>query len=287
MLSHVLSMKKYLTLSRFAKEWLPPILLRRLRKIHFSGGGFGGPFGTWAEAVRISSGYDSREILDKVLAATLKVKNGDVAYERDSVLFDEIQYAWPVAAGLMWAAAQDGGRLSVLDFGGSLGSSYFQNRQLLAGLKDVRWAVVEQQHFVEAGKKYIQDHQLHFYETIDECIWAENPNVVVLSSVLQYLEKPERILKELLSINAKIVIVDLTIINNGSNHGIYLQNVPRSIYSATYPVWSLARQCLLEIFQRSGYSLLSEFNTLDFPALKNIESLFKGYLFIEDKKCKK
>ena len=43
--------------------------------------------------MRMSSGYDSQLILDKVLTSTLKVKNGEAAYERDSVLFDEIQYA--------------------------------------------------------------------------------------------------------------------------------------------------------------------------------------------------
>lgn len=274
-------------LTRIAKDWLPPALLRKLRKVHPGGKiSFEGPFANWQEAVNMSSGYDSQEILDKVLAATLKVKNGSAAYERDSILFDEIHYSWPVAAGLMRAAAEDGGRLSVLDFGGSLGSSYFQNRQFLEELKDVRWSIVEQMHFVEAGKQYIQDGQLRFFETIDGCVKNEKPNVVLLSSVLQYLEKPEQVLKKLLSIHPKTVIVDLTIINVGLRHRIYLQNVPRSIYSASYPVWSLGQQCLFDVFKKSRYSLLSEFKTLNFPALETIESLFKGYLFIKDKKCK-
>ena len=91
------------------------------------------------------------------------VKRGEAVFERDSVIFDKVQYAWPVTAGLMWVAARNGGRLSVLDFGGSLGSSYFQNREFLAYLPNVRWSVIEQAHFVKAGRKHIQDERLVFY----------------------------------------------------------------------------------------------------------------------------
>ena len=139
--SRVLRKQNYFMLTRLAKDWLPPALLRQWRKIHGGGITFEGPFATWDEAVGMSSGYDSQQILDKVLAATLKVKYGVAPYERDSVLFDEVQYSWPVTAGLMWVAARNGGRLSVLDFGGSLGSSYFQNREFLEGIPDLRWSV--------------------------------------------------------------------------------------------------------------------------------------------------
>lgn len=266
--------------SNFAKDWLPPVLLSQFRKINRGKEiTFEGPFASWDEAVTVSSGYDNNQILNKVLAATLKVKNGDAAYERDSVLFDKIQYSWPVTAGLMCAAAQDGGHLSVLDFGGSLGSSYFQNRQFLEGLKDVRWSVVEQYHFVKAGQEYIQDNQLRFYETIDDCVLIEKPNVLLLSAVLQYLENPEPILNELLTLNSKIIVVDLAIINKGIESKIYLQKVPSSIYSASYPVWSFQQQSFLEIFKNYGYSLITDFKTLDFPSLTKIDSFFKGYFF--------
>ena len=51
-----------------------------------------------------------------VLDASLKVKNGVAAFERDSVLFDEIEYSWPVTAELMHGAARSGGRVHVVDF---------------------------------------------------------------------------------------------------------------------------------------------------------------------------
>ena len=111
------------------RDWIPPIVLRvasRLRKSQ----GFFGDYPTWGEAMRASSGYDAAHILEKVKGALLKVKRGQAIYERDSVLFDRIEYSWPLLTGLLWVASLNENRLSVLDFGGSLGSSYFQNRQV-------------------------------------------------------------------------------------------------------------------------------------------------------------
>lgn len=266
-------------MTRIAKDWLPPALFRLLRRMHRGGGiTFEGPFATWDEAVRMSSGYDSEQILDKVLAATLKVKIGEAAYERDSVLFDDIHYSWPVAAGLMWAAAQDGGRLSVLDFGGSLGSSYFQNRQFFEGLKDVRWSIVEQTHFVKAGKQYIQDERLRFYETIDECVKAEKPNVVLLSSVLQYLEKPYEILERLICTEARLIVVDRTAFWSKNSAGIVIQSVPPKIYPASYPMHIFSELGFLARMRRK-WSLTAEFLSpegyVESPAGR---FAFKGYL---------
>ena len=65
--------------------------------------------------------------LRKYFPLPWKVKNGETVYERDSVIFDQIEYSWPVLTGLMCAAAQNSGCLKVLDFGCSLGSSNLEN----------------------------------------------------------------------------------------------------------------------------------------------------------------
>ena len=270
-------------LRKYIKDWLPPALLRQLRKIHRGGGiTFEGPFATWDEAMRMSNGYDSQQILDRVLAATLKVKNGEATYERDSVLFDEFHYAWPVAAGLMWAAAEDGGRLSVLDFGGSLGSSYFQNRHFLKGLQDVRWSVVEQAHFVKAGKQYIQDEQLRFYETIGKCVESEQPNVVLLSGVLQYLEKPYEVLELLLNMDAELLIIDRTpFLNSYADDVVKVQVNPSSMYSAAYPLWFFKKSNFLRVAISNGYQLKAEFDALD---RLDSSAKWKGMFFVKAKK---
>ncbi len=176
---------------------LPPILLESWRFIQSSHGwGFciSGDYSSWEEALHTSTSYDSALILEKTKAALLKVKNGEAVYERDSVLFNEIQYTWPLLAGLMWVAAQSQGRLNVLDFGGSLGTTYYQNRTFLRNLPEVKWNIIEQPAYVNVGKEYFENDILKFFLTIDTCLSDTQPNVILLSGVLQYLENPYEIL---------------------------------------------------------------------------------------------
>jgi putative methyltransferase (TIGR04325 family) len=220
-----------------AREWLPPAFVRWIRQM--SGGGirFEGDFANWEEASARCTGYDAEEILAKVLAATLKVKRGEAAYERDSMLFEEIEYAWPVIAALMWAAARSGGRLNVLDFGGALGSSYFQNRKFLQPLPDVHWSVVEQPHYFEAGRKHIQEEHLSFYKSLEECLSENQPNVILLSSVLQYLESPNELIEKLNKVGALCMVIDRTPFSLHGKNKLVVQKVPAAIYSASYPMW--------------------------------------------------
>ena len=159
------------------------------RKIKPNKYGWKGSYNTWEEAQKVSIGYDSKEILQKVRASLLKVKNKEAVFERDSVIFDKIQYSWPLLAGLMYACVKSKGELRVLDFGGSLGSTYFQNKKFLDEIDEVSWGIVEQKHFVDVGKKDFQDSRLKFYYDIETCKKEQNPNILVLSSVLQYIKK--------------------------------------------------------------------------------------------------
>ncbi len=249
----------------------PPILVQAYRAL--LGGGerdsqaqaglhLAGDYPSWAEALDASTGYDSEIILEKTRAALLKVKRGQATYERDSVLFDEIQYTWPLLAGLMWAAAQYGGNLNVLDFGGSLGSTYFQNRRFLERLPAVRWNIVEQPRQVEAGKADFEDEHLKFYGDIEACLAETRPNVIVLSSVLQYLEQPYVLLRRLLASECDHLLVDRTPFWEGPADRLCVQHVPSSIYPASYPSWifSLPR---FRSLMNEDWEIVAEFDDPD------------------------
>ena len=83
-------------------------------------------------------------------------------------MFDEIQYSWPVLAGLLEAALMNEGRLNVLDFGGALGSSYYQNLKFLEEVKQITWNIIEQEKFVECGKKEFETEELRFFYNIED-----------------------------------------------------------------------------------------------------------------------
>jgi putative methyltransferase (TIGR04325 family) len=246
-------------MKQFIKSLIPPILIDALNRYKNSQYGWFGNYTTWEEAKKASSGYESDEILQKVRTSLLKVKNGEAIYERDSVLFNEIHYSWPLLSELMLAAAKSEGNLRVLDFGGSLGSTYFQNKKFLDHLNSVSWSVVEQKHFVDVGKKDFADERLHFYDDIKSCIEAQKPNILVLSSVLQYIENPYELLDELLRYDFEFVVFDRTPFSLDNQSKITLQVVSPAIYSASYPCWFFNETIFLDYFRTKNYTLIEKF----------------------------
>lgn len=264
----------------FVKSWLPPIVVSALRSARRDNIRFEGGFASWEEAARRCTGYDANHILAKVLDATLKVKRGEAVFERDSVLFDEIDYAWPVTSGLLWAAARNAGRLNVLDFGGSLGSSYFQNRRFLHALADVKWNVVEQPHYVQAGQAHVQDEALRFYGSVGECLKDNQPNVILLSSVLQYLGRPYETFEELGKSGAQFLIIDRTPFSALSQDEVAVQMVPPRIYEASYPMWVLGKAGFLEK-SRGRWGLVASWVNQDAAdhVNMNFDFSFQGMIF--------
>ncbi len=260
------------------RNWLHPVILNLILKFKGSGVYFHGNFSNWQKASDLCQGYDDEKILANVLASTLKVKNGEAVYERDSVLFDHIEYAWPVTAALMWVAARSSGRLNVLDFGGSLGSSYFQNRKFLQTIPELVWNVIEQPHYVEAGHSYIEDEHLHFYKNIDDCLKENNSNVVLLSSVLQYLQEPFEILDRLLSSKIDTLIIDRTSYLKSSKVGlIKIQHVPENIYKASYPCHFFIEKDVVNHIENFGYKLIEEFES---PDELDPSAYWKGHIYL-------
>ena len=63
------------------------------------------------------------------------------------------------------------------------------------------------------------------------------PNVILLSSVLQYLPSPMELIGKLNRVGALCLIVDRTpYLSNGEDR-LVIQKVPPSIYTASYPMW--------------------------------------------------
>lgn len=262
-------------LKRLIRDCIPPIAMPFVRRV-YTGHGYFGNYPNWEAARRASSGYDAEHILEKVKAALLKVKQGESVYERDSVLFDRIEYSWPVLAGLLWIASQNENRLNVLDFGGSLGSTYFQNRKFLSCLKEFHWSIVEQPHFVRCGQENFQDETLRFYASIEDCLSDNNPSVLILAGVLAYLEDMDGMLASMLKQNFPYIIVDRTGFVSEGEDRITVQRVPTRIYKASYPCRFFNESKLLSVFAASGYELVADFVNPD-PA--NIPSVFKGFIF--------
>ncbi len=254
-------------------RFLPPIILDfYLKKIKPTG--WFGDYASWDQAQKNASGYDSPKITERIISAAKLVISNKAAYEKDGVVFSEPAYNWPVLTHLMLAATQNNGNLSVLDFGGSLGSLYFQHKKYLDQIQ-TQWSVVEQEHFVKIGQAQFEQNGLHFFQSVNECKSAENPTVLLLACVLQYLEDPYATLAELVQSEFQFIILDRIAFTNNDLDRITLQKVPAKIYPASYPAWFFSKSKIQSIFD-AQYELVCEYPCDDKP---NIPGYFSGLVY--------
>jgi putative methyltransferase (TIGR04325 family) len=207
---------------------------------------YSGDYPTWEEARRASRGYADIAILEQAVRAARAVRDGYAAWERDTVLFSIPAPNVPLLRALRAAAQTDAGRLNVLDFGGGLGSAWWQNESWLDDLKVERWSVIEQTGFVAAGRREFTVGPVRYYDSIDECCAHERPTVALLSSVLPYLENPRALLAEIGRRPFRHVIIDRTGFVPGGRDRLTVQHVPPSIYDASYPCWFFDRASLIQ-----------------------------------------
>lgn len=228
---------------KLSRDWMPPIIFKYL-KFFFKKRSISGSYANWAEASKNSIGYDSNEILSKVLRATLNaIQLG--GYERDGVHFPPREYSWPIVCGVLLGALGRPDGTNVLDFGGALGGLYLQHKKILTSIPNLRWSIVEQSHFIDAAKKNIHVHNLDFHYSINDYLLKSKPNIVVFSSVLQYIENLDKILDEVAKSGAKYLVIDRTPFQSEDKHAIKVQKVSKSIYNASYPIRIFSKQALL------------------------------------------
>jgi putative methyltransferase (TIGR04325 family) len=271
-------------LRKLAGSIAPPVIaniyrktrLREIRNIRWFG-----DFPDWNTAKKQCRGYEDPTILEKTKLAILKVKNGEAAAERDSVLFEKVHYTWPIITHLLKFAIEGNNRLNIIDFGGSLGSSYFQNRTMIPANIKLSWNVVEQHKYISIGNSDFADDKLHFYYTLNEAYKQSGADILLLFSVLQYLEKPYEFLDEVITYGFKYILVDRTAFIDEPDDRITIQKVDGSVYESSYPAWFLNNKKFKEYFSEQYISIL-EFDSdiIKTAVLENEKMAYwRGYIF--------
>ena len=235
-----------------------------------------GDFPGFAAARAECTGYEAAVITERTRVSLHKVLRGEAAYERDSVAFDKLEPPFPLLAHLLRAAAARGGRLSVLDFGGALGSTYFLCRQFLREVPQLEWSIVDLPANVDCGRREFADGVLRFYPSIVDCLRERDPQVLLLSSVLQYLPEPWALLREAAARPYDWIILDRTAFIDAPRDRLTVEHVHPRIYPASYPAWFFSRP-RLESNLPPGWRIETEFDALDRQLLDGREIVFKGF----------
>ncbi|MGC4073369.1 MAG: methyltransferase, TIGR04325 family [Nibricoccus sp.] len=252
--------------AQLVRELTPPVawnfVKRRLPRLvralggHYTHIRFTGDYKTFEDARRAAAGYDAPAILAATRAAILKVKNGEHRWERDAMVSDTHELPWALLSCLLRVAAKGGRRsLNVLDFGGSLGSTYYWCRPFLSPDLDLRWTVVEQPAHVATGKADFENNELRFALSVPEALQTTQPDVLLVSGVLHFLPDPEAFLEEMRTWKIPHLILDREPLWHHPHHRLTVQHVPPEIYEATYPAWFLSNERILRAIQRD-YELI-------------------------------
>lgn len=240
------------------RDLVPPAARGLFNRLAGAATTYRGPYPDWQSAVAASIGYDDVSILARVSDATAKVLRGEADYEQDGIAKRGPVPPSSALDALLQVAALDDGRLSVLDFGGSLGSHFLRWRAQLARLERLHWCVVEQPSYVAAGAElFARDTRVSFAGSI-EGARAREPNVVLASSVLQYLPDPGATLRQLIAVSPRAVILDRMPMSEDATPRVLTQHTPRSLGRASYPLWVMPRAAIYAEL-RERYDLVAEF----------------------------
>ena len=277
-------------LKKIIKALLPPIVLQ-LRYIGRPFYGIKGDFVSWEEVEGVLQheglqDYAADNILQTVWEAVRTVREGKAEFERDGVLFYEKDYNYPLLAALFYALARLGKAANILDFGGSLGSTYYQNRQILleTGMT-VDWNIVEQEKFVKLGRSHLPEIQ--FFSSIEEFMQAgKAADILLLSGVLQYFDEPYRYLERMLKAKFRYILIDRTFFNFEPHRDrLAVQHVPPAIYKAQYPVWLLSYEKVMRMMEEAGYRDICRWDSFDripvaYGVSQKKDLISKGYLML-------
>jgi putative methyltransferase (TIGR04325 family) len=217
---------------------------------------YSGPYRSWIIAQRKSIGYNDSNIISKVRKSALIAKNSKSKFEIDSIIFSK-PYRNIKFEKILANLAKKKKSIKIIDFGGSLGSTYYRYRDIFSSQKKVKWSIIEQKAFVEIGKKEFKDKNLDFYYNLEEFI-NKNINkqidIFLLSSSLQYIKNYKKIINKVNKLNVNYVIILKTPMKLSKKNEIYVEKVPEQIYGTSYSSWVFSKVKLINSF--TNYKLV-------------------------------
>ena len=140
----------------------------------------------------------------------------------------------------------EGNKIDLVDFGGSLGSSFFQLKPFLENYS-AKWNVIEQEHVAAVGKSKLENDQLKFFSNIQNIPDASSISTFS-SSAIQYLQDPYKVLHDLNLREFNYLIFDRLSVLESEKDRLTIQIVPKKRYKAIYPCWFLSKKKFLNYF---------------------------------------
>ncbi len=205
-----------------------------------------GDYAKWEDAESECDGYDHFLIFNKVVASINMVLEGKAAWERDGYLFYEKKYVYPLCAAILKCALQNDNKgVRILDVGGALGSTYFQNKEYLADIKNLEYVIAEQEKFAEYGHANLENDVLHFIDSRVEFSDYGKFDIILMSASLQYVFAYKEMISKVIAARPRYIILDRILVSNRMR--VCKELVPEQIYKGSYPVWIYSEEEIMEL----------------------------------------
>lgn len=197
---------------------------------------FVGDYDSWEMAYqKCGKGYGDAEIMSTVINATQKVLDGEAEWERDGCTFHEQKFVYCICAAILRCAVQNKNEgVRVLDIGGSLGSTYLQNRKYLTDVRNLEYVIAEQENFADFGHKNREDDVLKFIKSTDDFKNYGRFDIILLSGSLQYIGNYKEILSKIIEARPHYIILDRIMISDRMR--ICREIVPAKLCESSYPI---------------------------------------------------
>jgi putative methyltransferase (TIGR04325 family) len=215
-------------------------------------------FTSWQIAEKACDKYDEAVVLNTFINAALAVGKGDAIYDRDGIIHRRFAENPHLIAALQHVSNTEG-QFKVLDFGGALGNIYRQHRWSLERFGDFTWCVVDQKQFVETGKRLFTSNKLKFEPTIPEAVASYQPNIAVMSNVLQRVEHPFDVVTELAQANITYLFIDRTPVITSQNNQVTRGTLHAVGENMSFPAWHFSEVAFKKALQ-TKYRIINEFD---------------------------
>jgi putative methyltransferase (TIGR04325 family) len=248
---------------KLATDWLLPPKIKVLVRVLLSRFIGFTKVDSWESAVRKSSGYESVNVVEPVVTAARRVQNDSQTSTLSSSRYQQI------AAGMLYCIAQ--GRFNedepirVLDVGGG-GADYFHHFQTFAPQINFDWTVLETPAMAAAmsnefGRKLTNLRWVDSIENTNEIY-----DVVLCSSVLQYVEKPAALLAALAEKSGFLIVNRIPLVDS-IEHFVAVQKIISKGKRASYPIHFFAEKKFLDEMSQYGQVPMRWFVVEDQPVI--------------------
>ena len=202
----------------------------------------------WESAVSGSSGYQSPQTMSTIEGSDPVVDKQTI--NQNFLGNRYLQVASAILSGLNPEKLKPGTTIRLLDIGGGLGEYFFLLQQNLPNLK-FEWLILETPALCELAKsKHADSSGVSWTDALNDS--SQTFDIVLLSSVIQYVEKPFELIETAMQ-KAPLLIFNRLPLSKNPHNSVCIQRPGFLETKGSYPVHILSEKLFLSYLSTRGH----------------------------------